>query len=216
MVAARLPQRTHENLEVSFNDGPVSRRRACAEHRGWRRQPGRCFGKDFDHEMGNPDRLLISASAWKSRCTWRIAEKRPGRGPRKRARASLLTALPTRENPSPGVRRRRRLSPMELQLSQLCGRALRHAARAPAHAVVDRGRRRRRPGVGARERLARYPRAAQGAVRSCSRVRTLRDTRTDGHRAGRRPDRSHHGPLHAARSQPPVAHLVHRPAPTRT
>ena len=103
--------------------------------------------------MGNPCKRLISGSAWKSRCTSPIADSQRGGSPCERAAAD-----PTREDPRAGIRRRRRLSAVELQLPQLRRRAQRHAARAGAHAVVDR----RAPaaadnGVGAGQRLAGHP-----------------------------------------------------------
>ena len=114
-----------------------------------------------------------------------------------------------RENSRPGVGRRRRLSPMELQLPQLRGLPGGHLARAGAHAILHRRQPAGSGPLGARERLAGYPGAIAGESRSAAEPRPARQ-RALRHRPGRRAGRSHHRTLHAARIDPSLADLVHR------
>jgi hypothetical protein len=113
-----------------------------------------------------------------------------------------------RENPRAGVGRRRRLSPMELQLPQL--RRLRAGtfrgqartqssiavcgADAASWVLVNASPDIR--AIAGHPRLAAEPRAARHRARR--------------HHPGRRPGGPHHRTLHVARIDPPVAHLVHR------
>src|SRR5215472_8567171 len=71
------------------------------------RKPRLCAGK--------PQKRLISASVWKSRCTSPTAEEDPGWEPGCRAPQARPGRGP--EDPGTGVGCRRGLPPMELQLS---------------------------------------------------------------------------------------------------
>ena len=123
--------------------------------------------------------------------------------------ASRLHALSPHEDPRAGLRRRRRLPAVELQLPQLRRPAQGHAARPAAHAILDRRvRQQTMTRVGAGQRFAGHPGPAAGESRSAAGPRAARH-RHRRHRPGRRPGRSHHRAVHAARIESAMADLVH-------
>ena len=115
-----------------------------------------------------------------------------------------------REDPGTGVRSRRRLSPVELQLPQLlracaaarCARSPAPSPRSPSAAPPQRAWAlvNASPDILAQLQANPVLQPARAAARH-------RDRR---HRAGGRPDRSHHRSFHAARVHPAAAGLVHR------